>query len=162
MTRHRGPLDLGVFERLDRDLGEHFEDGGIAQLAAGLGLDRLDAWTAGRAQPLLGDRLGESALHELGNRLGVHLTSELLLDHGIRDLSGTKALDARRASQPLESLVDLSGQALARYSDLEASLETMSRGHGYLHCAVHWLFHRVRVAGAKGETRTLTGCPTGF
>ena len=99
----------------------------------GVGRDRLDARIGGRAHLFLVDRRGERLAQQVGDDLGLHLRAELLAHHGKRRLARAEALQARRAGDVLEALVDFARDALGRDGHFETTLERTDGGQRYLH-----------------------------
>src|SRR6185312_1500494 len=105
----------------------------IAQLAARLHLDRLDARPRGGLEVLLADCLGKRALHEVGDGFGMYLRAELLLDHRIGNLTRPKALEPGRAGEALEALVHLSSHPVPGHRHFQSPLQARCRRYRYLH-----------------------------
>ena len=126
-----------LVEWIELDLGQYFEHRRVAQLGAQLHLQRLDARVAGRPQFFLRDGLDETALHQVGDRLGVHLSAVLLAHHVHGHLALAEPLEARGARQVLEPLVDAGGHQLARHGHLEAPFQSIRGNYGNLHLAIY-------------------------
>ena len=77
----RDALDFQRLDGLQDDLGKHFEGRDVGQVLAFAHALRFDPGTAGGRQMVLGDRLGETRLHEFADHFAVHLRTELLTNH---------------------------------------------------------------------------------
>ena len=95
------------------------------------------------------------------------LLAVALLDDAHRHAARAKALDAHLAAQFAELVLEFAVDFFARNLDRQLALEPSGIFYRDLHgddCTCWWLFDIRRGApasGAKGETRTRTGCPTG-
>ena len=134
--------------------------------------DRLDARAGGGAQLLLADRLGEGAAHQVADDFGADLVAELLGDDRERRLAGAEALQARGARELLQALLHLVGHLGGGNGHFQAPHEAAGVRYRNLHQFNPSTAGRkprsrkphlqnLGRTGAKGETRTLTGFPTG-
>ncbi len=125
--RGRGPIDREGIERFEGNLRQHLEYRGVAKFLARGHLERFDARIAGRPEAFLGHGLDEAFLHQIGDRFRMHLAAELLAHHGKGHLARPETLQARRARQILETLVDATGHEFPGDAHFEAALQAIAR-----------------------------------
>src|SRR5947199_9904894 len=124
----------------------------------------------------LAKRRRDGAAPQVAQTLGAHLVAELLGDDRERGLAGAKTLEACGARQTFQALLHLARHLGGRYGHFQTPREATRVGERDLHQSnprrrrsfkprsLKTTFREVkrRDNWCEGETRTLTGFPTGF
>ena len=160
-TLATGARSVRSRHRLQLHFRQHFEHGGVLQVRARAHRDRLDARAAGGIQLLARHRFGERGAHEVVDDLAVHLLAVLLADDRERRLARAEALEPRGARNLVEPLRDFAVDLRRGDRHFEAAFESARGGQRNLHINSLSSSYDAPANGAKGETRTLTGYPTG-
>ena len=152
-------LDRQAAEVADLHLGIHLEhrrelERAGARVAFALG---LDARIARHAQVLLAHGLVEARLHGVGDHVRAHLRAVLLRDHLDRHVARAEARHLDGLGEALQALADFALDLRERHRDAQAPGELIQGLQRALH-ELTFLAADV-MGGAKGGTRTPTGCP---
>ncbi|CAN1600181.1 NAD-specific glutamate dehydrogenase [Pseudomonas mediterranea] len=135
-------LDGNRFETGNGELGEHFESGNEFQVLAFFQHFRLDRWRAGRVQLLLDHGFVERRLDHVAHGLLARISFVTLTDHAHWHLAWTETWDFGLLGSLLQTLVDLSLDALSRHGDAHAALKSSSifnrNLHGYSSLHRRW------------------------
>ena len=123
------PLDREVGDRLDGEIGQHFEHRREAQLCARLRRDAFDTGVGRRTQFFAAHGLGIRLAQQIADDLGLDLRGELLLHDRERRLTRAEALQARGACELLQAHLDLAGDSLGGDGHFKAALEAGNGAH---------------------------------
>ncbi len=122
---------------------------------------RLDARIPGHTDVLLPHRVGKPGLNGIGDHLGAHLRAVLLRDHLHRHLAGPEPRHLHVAREPREAFRHLALDVGDGNGQAQPPLELTDRLQLGFHARRILADNVVRKGGAKGGTRTPTGCPAG-
>src|SRR5471032_1998129 len=126
-------LNGNTFETSNGELREHFENGDVFQVLASFDRFRLDRRSASRVQLLLNDSFVEGGLDHVTNSFLARISTETALDFAHWHFAWTEASNLGLLGGLLQTLVDLSLDALSRHGDAHAALKSRSIFNRNLH-----------------------------